>query len=59
MPSASRNSVPSRVFDEGNESRGVRSGDPSLGRGRMGRILVREKEKGVGWTSKEPRREFR
>ena len=56
MPGASRNSSPSRVFDAGNESRGVRSGDSSLGRERMERILAREKEKGVGRTSREPKK---
>jgi hypothetical protein len=59
MPSSSRNSLPSPVSDEGNESRGVQSGDSALGRERMERILVREKEKGMGRTSREPRKVFR
>ena len=59
MPSASRNSSPCRVFDEENASRGAQSafpsrGDLSLRRGRMGRILAREKEKEAVRTSSKP-----
>lgn len=60
MRGASRNSLPSRVFDAESENRGVQNArDLGLGRKRTERILVREKGKEVGRTSSEPRKVFR